>query len=67
MAALGSRALGIARSRTAAASEPAPTRRLGPLAWLPLVVIGAGLAFGLALWAKWGFLIAFETVRAYCF
>ena len=40
---------------------------MGPLGWLPLAVIGAGLAAGLVLWAKWGFLIAFETVRSYCF
>ena len=37
------------------------------LGWLPLAVIGAGLALGLVLWAKWGFLIAFETLRSYCF
>ena len=52
----------------AEASAPAPGRgRLGPLGWLPLLVIGAGLAAGLVLWAKWGFLIAFETIRSYCF
>ena len=27
--------------------------------------IGAGL--GLWLWGEWGFLIAFDTIRAYCF
>jgi hypothetical protein len=41
--------------------------RAGLLGWLPLLVIGAGLAIGLVLWAKWGFLIAFETLRSYCF
>jgi hypothetical protein len=30
-------------------------------------VIGVGLAFGVVLWAKWGFLVAFETLRSYCF
>jgi carbon starvation protein CstA len=49
-----------------AASEPAPARRVSPFAWLPLLVIGADPAFGPVLWAKWGFLIAFETVRAGC-
>ena len=58
----------MARPRLAAASEPAPARG-GPslLVWLPLLVIGAGLALGLGLWARWGFLVAFETLRAYCF
>ncbi len=59
----------VAGPRAAAASEPAaPGRgRASLLGWLPLLVIGAGLAFGLVLWAKWGFLIAFETIRSYCF
>jgi hypothetical protein len=57
--------LRIAGSRLAATSAPAC--RVSLLAWLPLLVMGAGLAFGVVLWAKWGFLIAFETVRAYCF
>jgi hypothetical protein len=30
-------------------------------------VLGVGLVLGLALWSKWGFAIAFEAVRAYCF
>jgi hypothetical protein len=66
---LGSRALRVAASHAADASEPAaPARgRMGVLGWLPLLVIGAGLAAGLVLWAKWGFLIAFETLRSYCF
>ena len=61
--------MSTARSQAAAAPEPAaPARgRLGLLGWLPLLVIGAGLAAGLVLWAKWGFLIAFETIRSYCF
>ena len=52
----------------ASASEPVASGhgRAGLLGWLPLLVIGAGLAFGLVLWAKWGFLIAFETLRSYC-
>ena len=35
--------------------------------WLPVVVLGVGLLLGVALWAKWGFAIAFEAIRAYCF
>jgi hypothetical protein len=56
----------IARPRQAAASEARPERGAAWLGWLPLLVIGAGLAFGVVLWAKWGFLVAFEAVRAYC-
>jgi hypothetical protein len=68
MAALGSQALRIAGPRAAAATEPAPERaRVSWFGWLPLLVIGAGLALGLVLWGKWGFLIAFEAIRAYCF
>jgi hypothetical protein len=37
------------------------------LAWLPAALLGVGLVLGLALWSKWGFAIAFEAVRAYCF
>jgi hypothetical protein len=66
MAALGSRTLMIARPRQAASSEARPERGSAWLGWLPLLVIGAGLAFGVVLWAKWGFLVAFEAVRAYC-
>ncbi len=58
----------MARPRLAAASEPAPARGgSSPLVWLPLLVIGAGLVLGLGLWARWGFLVAFEALRAYCF
>ena len=58
----------MARPRAATAPEAAPGRGgWSPLGWVPLLVIGVGLAFGVGLWARWGFLIAFETVRAYCF
>ena len=67
MAALGSQALRVAGPR-AAAAEPARERGgVSWFGWLPLLVIGAGLALGLVLWGKWGFLIAFEAIRAYCF
>ncbi len=36
-------------------------------AWLPVALLGAGLALGLALWSKWGFAVAFEAIRTYCF
>jgi hypothetical protein len=36
-------------------------------AWLPAALLGAGIVFGLVLWSKWGFAIAFEAIRAYCF
>jgi hypothetical protein len=32
-----------------------------------LTLLALGGALGLALWGKWGFLIAFDTIRAYCF
>ena len=36
-------------------------------AWLPAAVLGAGVLLGVGLWGKWGFAIAFEAIRAYCF
>lgn len=39
----------------------------GALLWLPALVLAAGLAAGVVLWAKWGLAVAFETIRAYCF
>jgi hypothetical protein len=52
---------------TSAGSPAAGRRRPRSLAWLPVAVLGVGLLLGVALWAKWGFAIAFETIRAYCF
>jgi hypothetical protein len=34
---------------------------------LPAALLGAGVIFGVALWAKWGFAIAFEAIRTYCY
>jgi hypothetical protein len=31
-----------------------------------LALLAAGAALGLALWGRWGFLVAFDTIRAYC-
>jgi len=60
--------LRVARPRPVTPPGAAPGRAAWSLlVWPPLLVIGAGLALGIGLWAKWGFLIAFETVRAYCF
>ena len=40
--------------------------RPSALVWLPALVLGAGLAFGLMLWGKWGLAIAFDAIRTYC-
>jgi hypothetical protein len=34
---------------------------------LPALVLAAGLAAGVVLWAEWGFAVAFEAIRTYCF
>jgi hypothetical protein len=34
---------------------------------VPAALLGAGLLLGIALWAKWGFAIAFDAIRTYCF
>lgn len=59
----------VVTPRPAGACEPGVPERgwPSPLGWVPLLVIGAGLAFGLVLWSRWGFLIAFEAIRSYCF
>jgi len=41
--------------------------RPSALFWLPALVLAAGLMLGLLLWGKWGFAIAFEAIRTYCF
>jgi hypothetical protein len=50
-------------------SSAAVGRRQRPAiaTWLPVVLLGAGALLGVALWAKWGFAIAFEAIRTYCF
>ena len=42
-------------------------QRLPMMAGLPAALLGAGLLLGVALWAKWGWAIAFEAIRTYCF
>jgi hypothetical protein len=44
---------------------PADGTRALRLVLLALLALGGGL--GLWLWGKWGFLIAFDAVMAYCF
>jgi hypothetical protein len=55
----------LAASRNATAIGQ--SRRREAYAWVPLAVLGAGVLVGVALWAKWGFAIAFEAIRVYCF
>ena len=56
-----------------AAVDPTSTRdgrqreRPAAFAWLPAVLLGVGLLLGLVLWSKWGFAVAFEMIRSYCF
>lgn len=52
---------------TSAASVTDGRRRPAIFAWLPVALLGAGVLLGVALWAKWGFAIAFEAIRTYCF
>jgi hypothetical protein len=57
---------------TSAARWPARdgprSRHLGRALRLALLALFAlGAALGLWLWGKWGFLIAFDAIRAYCF
>ena len=49
---------------------PGPGRRTAQAAALRLALLtlfAIGAALGLWLWGRWGFLIAFDTIRAYCF
>ena len=52
---------------SAASATVGQPKRLMMSAWLPAALLGAGVLLGLALWAKWGFAIAFEAIRTYCF
>lgn len=61
----------IARPGDHAASGTARPRAGWPASWglhgFVLTVLALGGAVGLVLWGKWGFLIAFDTLRTYCF
>jgi hypothetical protein len=52
---------------TDASTRDGRRKRAAAYAWVPLTLLGAGVLLGVALWAKWGFAIAFEAIRAYCF
>ena len=56
------------RSKALDASErdPAGSASLG---WHlgAVLIIAAGALAGLIVWSKWGFLVAFEAVRGFCF
>jgi hypothetical protein len=54
-------------SNAAESARGRPWQQPSPAAWLPVALLGAGLIVGVALWAKWGFAIAFEAIRTYCF
>ena len=65
---LGSCLVTAARSTSAAPETELRPRQLPTaVAWLPAALLGAGIVLGLVLWSKWGFAIAFEAIRAYCF
>jgi hypothetical protein len=54
-------------TNTAGPARDLPRPRPVPATWVPVALLGAGLIFGVGLWAKWGFAIAFEAIRTYCF
>ena len=54
-------------SSSAGSARDRRRQRKAPATWLPVALLGAGLIVGIALWAKWGFAIAFEAIRTYCF
>jgi hypothetical protein len=49
------------------ATDGTQWQRLATFGWLPVAVLGVGLLLGVTLWARWGFAIAFEAIRTYCF
>jgi hypothetical protein len=59
----------LSRRSASAGSATDDTRwqRLAAFGWLPVALLGVGLLLGIALWARWGFAIAFEAIRTYCF
>jgi hypothetical protein len=49
------------------AATPDRRRERAAYVWVSAALLGAGVLLGVAFWAKWGFAIAFEAIRAYCF
>lgn len=47
--------------------DPGSARSSARLHGLVLTLLAVGGAVGLVLWGKWGFLIALDTIRTYCF
>jgi hypothetical protein len=58
---------GDSTSGADARDDARPKRRPAISAWAPAALLGAGILVGMALWAKWGFAVAFEAIRTYCF
>jgi hypothetical protein len=54
-------------SRWPARDGPRSHRTGGGLRLVLLALFAIGGAVGLWLWGKWGFLIAFDAIRTYCF
>jgi hypothetical protein len=60
-------------SRMPAARSTSRERRylrpkpLATFGWAPVALLGAGALLGLVLWTRWGFAIAFDAIRSYCF
>ncbi|HEX5080064.1 MAG TPA: hypothetical protein VFV80_13010 [Geminicoccaceae bacterium] len=54
-------------SRWPARESPRGYRMPGGLRLALLALFSVGGAVGLWLWGKWGFLIAFDAIRTYCF
>lgn len=52
---------------TSTTQDPRRGQRLATFTWLPAALLGAGLLLGLAFWSRWGFAVAFDTIRTYCF
>jgi hypothetical protein len=44
-----------------------PLWRRRPVELGAAVLLAAGALGGLVLWAKWGFVVAFDAVMTYCF
>lgn len=57
----------LGSTSVSSATDGARRQRSATVTWLPIVLLGAGALLGVALWARWGFAIAFEAIRTYCF